>query len=138
MSWMRRRHKGSMCPSMAAAPLLDPLPLGGGLGRGLNPAVPRSAGCPREKPAKNAGLTPAPGVCYIRPFAQRPFAGPVATLERCPSGRRSSTGNAVMGLNPFEGSNPSLSVSFTVTSASSGGYVVVGVALSCALSCRGS
>jgi hypothetical protein len=32
------------------------------------------------------------------------------TLERCPSGRRSSTGNAVTGLNPFGGSNPPLSV----------------------------
>src|SRR3954470_21434659 len=30
--------------------------------------------------------------------------------ERCPSGRRSSTGNAVTGLNPFAGSNPALSV----------------------------
>ena len=32
-------------------------------------------------------------------------------MERCPSGRRSSTGNAVTGLNPFGGSNPPLSVS---------------------------
>ena len=54
----------------------------------------------RQPPNNRASSRPCRRVS--QPYYDRP-------LERCPSGRRSSTGNAVCGLNRIEGSNPSLS-----------------------------
>ena len=58
--------------------------------------------CPVESPARRLGR---------------------AAPERCPSGRRSSTGNAVLGLNPIAGSNPALSVSQRTPAVSTAGVV---------------
>ena len=62
-------------------------------------AFDRSATSPPEKIARGHAST-----------ATVDAAGPLRSrAERCPSGRRSATGNRVSGISRFEGSNPFLS-----------------------------
>src|SRR5688500_8306433 len=68
-----------------------------------------STALPERRPIGNARPNP---VRFAHPLHVRLSAPQLP--ERCPSGRRSSTGNAVWGLNPIEGSNPSLSVSISI------------------------
>ena len=50
-----------------------------------------------------------PSTRFSRPRRAPRGSGTIGALERCPSGRRSATGNRVSGISRFEGSNPSLS-----------------------------
>ena len=63
-------------------------------------AFDRSATPPRARLAR----------AFRAPDGGRRASGTIAAPERCPSGRRSATGNRVGGISRLEGSNPSLSV----------------------------